>query len=170
MERINSLTKINAVPLIKFLGLLTIATFAPLLGLHSQWVTGPIVNMALILALFTIGIRSALLIALLPSTIALSVGLLPSVLAPMIPFIIISNVLLILVMDYFRNKNYGWGLFFGAGLKYLFLFITSNLVINLLLNHNLAAQVAVIMSWPQFFTALIGGLLAWGLLKFRFIK
>ena len=169
-----TLSKINIIYAVRFLILLTLATAAPLIGLHSQWLTGPIVNMALILAVYLLGIRGALLIGILPSTIALGTGLLPAILAPMIPFIIISNTLLILVIDYFRKftdnelkiKNYNIGLFFAAGIKYLFLFITSGIVINLLLKESLASKVSQLMSWPQFFTAIIGGILAWGALKF----
>ena len=90
-----TLQKVNISYAVNFLILLAAATGAPLIGIHSQWLTGPIVNMALILAVFIIGIRGALLIGILPSTIALGTGLLPTVLAPMIPFIIISNFLLI---------------------------------------------------------------------------
>lgn len=162
-------TKANATYLVKFLILLAVATGAPLLGFHSQWITGPIVNTALILSVFVVGVRGGLLIGMLPSTIALGTGLLPSVLAPMIPFIIISNCILVLVIDYVRRmeikNNYWLGLTLGAGLKYLFLWLTSGVVINLLLNQKLAIKVASMMSWPQFFTAMLGGILAFGVLK-----
>jgi hypothetical protein len=154
------------------------------------------------------------LIGLLPSTIALGIGLLPAVLAPMVPFIIISNVILVLVVSLivyperaervegsrryvipgltrnpeepfmdsrFRGNDiegresfthysllitrYFFGLLLAAGLKFLFLFLTSGIVIKLLLNQKLAPAVAQMMSWPQFFTALIGGVLAFGILK-----
>lgn len=165
MIQTTTLTKPNIAYALKFLALLTLASGAPLIGLHSQWLTGPIVNMALILAVFMIGVRGALLIGLLPSTIALSTGLLPAPLAPMIPFIVISNTLLILVVDKLKDTSFWAAIIFGAGLKYLFLFVTSSIVINLLLQQALAAKVAAIMSWPQFFTALIGGVMAWGMLK-----
>ena len=166
--------KINITYTVKFLILLTLATAAPLVGLHSQWLTGPIVNMALILAVYLLGIRGALLIGILPSTIALGSGLLPAILSPMIPFIIISNTLLILIIDYFIKftykrkliKKYSLGLFFAASIKYLFLFITSDIVISLLFKQSIATKVSQLMSWPQFFTAIIGGILAWGALKF----
>ncbi len=167
------LTKLNISYFAKFLVLLALATGAPLIGVHSQWITGPIVNMALILAVFLIGARGALLIGMLPSTIALGTGLLPAVLAPMVPFIIISNAILILAIDllgrdvacYISTKKYFLGLFLAAGLKYLFLFFTSSLVIDLLLNKSVAVKVAQMMSWPQFFTAMLGGILAWAVLK-----
>lgn len=198
------LDKINYRYFIKFLTLLALATGAPLLGFHSQWVTGPIVNAALILSVFLLDIRGAMLIGLLPSTIALSTGLLPATLASMVPFIIISNVIFVLVIDYFfchsesrvsemknpldsddmgfkgflrqtqdrplaslrtTSTKYWFGLILAAGLKFLFLFVTSGLVIKLLLNQKLTATVLQMMSWPQLFTAIIGGMLAFGILK-----
>jgi len=181
-----TLTKTNVTYLVKFLILLTIATGAPLLGFHSQWITGPIVNAVLILSVFVIGARGALLIGMLPSTIALGTGLLPAVLAPMIPFIIISNSILVLAIDVATRLrpfnpnnpttqldyggqapsiNYWIGLFCGSALKFLFLFFTSSIVIDLLLNKSIATKIAQVMSWPQFFTAMIGGILAFGVLK-----
>ena len=99
LTQTTTLTKINIIYLTKFVLLLVIATFAPAIGFHSQWITGPIVNAVLILSVFMVGARGALLIGMLPSTIALSTGLLSVVLAPMIPFIIISNSILILILS-----------------------------------------------------------------------
>jgi hypothetical protein len=205
MFKTTAFAKINVSYLAKFLLLLTLATGAPLIDIHSQWITGPIVNVALILSVFLIGVRGAVLIGLLPSTIGLGSGLLPAVLAPMIPFIIISNIILVLIIDLFfchsdrplwllgveeslsrsvsdrrrdsstsltlfaslgmTNIKYFIGLIMAAGLKFLFLFLTSGIVIRLLLNQKLAPAVAQMMSWPQFYTALIGGILAFGVLK-----
>jgi hypothetical protein len=173
MTKTAILTKPNVIYLTKFTLLLAIATFAPFIGFHSQWITGPLVNAALILSVFMIGARGTLLIGMLPSTIALSTGLLPAILAPMIPFIIISNSILILVIDFFYKKqlinkdniNYGIGLIVGAGLKALFLFLTSSVVIGLLVNKALAPKIAAMMSWPQMVTAVIGGVIVFGFLK-----
>jgi hypothetical protein len=165
---------LNITYFVKFLILLTLATAAPLLGFHSQWVTGPIVNAALILGVYMLGIRGAFFIGLLPSTIALGTGLLPAPLAPMVPFIIIANFILVLIIDWFKNelftngimiKNYSIAIICAAGLKYLFLWTTSSVVINLLLKQSLAGQVSLIMGYPQFFSALMGGVIAFGALK-----
>jgi len=177
-----TLQKVQITYLIKFFILLALATGAPALGFHSQWVTGPIVNAALILSVFLVGVRGALLVGMLPSTIALSTGLLPAVLAPMIPFIIIGNSVLVLTVDLLSGRDaiyrvsedainsvstirYFAALTVGAILKFLFLFITSSIVISLLIKQALAAQVAAMMSWPQLITALMGGVLAWIVLK-----
>jgi riboflavin transporter len=206
MSITTTLSKIQVGYLAKFILLLGLAIGAPILGIHSQWITGPIVNAALILSVFLVGVRGAVLIGLLPSTIALGVGLLPAPLAAMVPFIIISNIILVFVISFFRhsdrspssgeggveeslrysiserrsdsstsltlfaplgmtNIKYFIGLITAAVLKFLFLFLTSGIVIKLLLNQKLAPAVAQMMSWPQFYTALIGGALAFIILK-----
>ncbi|MFH1643956.1 MAG: iron hydrogenase [bacterium] len=118
------------------------------------------------LTLFLVGIRSALVLCLIPSLMALSGGLLPAVLAPVVPFIMLGNVILVLCIDWARNnlKNKTWGYWLGilsgAGLKFLFLFASINVISKLLIKQELAVKVAQMMSWPQFYTAVLGGIIA----------
>ncbi|MFC1656615.1 ECF transporter S component [Patescibacteria group bacterium] len=167
MEKIKGLAtpRINTKKLILFSALLGIATVAPMLLSHQQIVSGPIVNATLIISVILLGTESAILVGLVPSIIALSVGLLPAVLAPMIPFIMLSNAILVLLFGYLYKKNYWFALVFGSLVKFLFLYVTSSVVISLLIKTELASQVALIMSWPQFLTAVAGGFLAFGFLK-----
>jgi hypothetical protein len=55
----------------------------------------------------------------------------------------------------------------GSVLKFVFLYSTSAVVINLLLQKGVAAQVSLMMSWPQLLTALIGGCLAYIFIKWN---
>lgn len=151
---------------------MTLAEFAALLGLaaflplfHQQWLTGPMVNAILFIAVVLIGLKNAMLLALLPSPIALSAGLLPPLLAPMIPFIMISNVIMVIAFDRFWQKDFWSGVVVGSVLKFLFLWSTSTMVINLVVKKELAPAIANMMSWPQLVTALIGGLIAYIFLK-----
>lgn len=154
--------------------ILAIGKFAILLGLsvsaplfNIQLITGPMVNALLFIATILIGPYSAIIIGALPSAFALSVGLLPVVLAPMIPFVIISNAILVLFFHYFQKKNYWLGVFTASILKYIFLFIVSQILINLLIKGGSVARVVVVMmSWPQLATALLGGFIAYLFLKF----
>ena len=157
------LNKTKTITTIQFATLLGIATIAPLF--HQQWLTGPMVNAMFLIAVALLGTQTAIMLALLPSTIALAVGLLPAILAPMVPFIIISNTIFILGFDSFRSKNYWFGVIVGSVLKFVFLWSTSFVVINLLLKKELAAQVSAMMSWPQLITALIGGVIAYIFLR-----
>lgn len=149
--------------LVQFAVLLGIVTIAPLIG--QQAITGPIVNAMLFIAVLVLGTQNAILVGLVPSLIALSFGLLPAVLAPMIPFIMMGNAILILVFGFLKKRNYWLGVISASVLKFLFLFGTSSIVINLLLKKEIASKVAIMMSWPQLFTALAGGVIAYLFLK-----
>ena len=149
--------------LAQFALLTGIATLAPLF--QYQAITGPIVNATLFISTILLGIQAGILVGLAPSLIALSVGLLPATLAPMIPFIMAGNTILVIIFNYLREKNY-WLAVMGASLlKFIFLFSTSSIVINLLLKKEIASKVAIMMSWPQLLTALAGGLITYCFLK-----
>ncbi len=146
-----------------FVALLSIASILPLF--HNQIITGPLVNAVLFLAVILAGTQNAILIGLIPSIIAISTGLLPSALSPTVPFIMISNTLLVLSFSYFKDKNYWLGVVLSSFLKFFFLFATSSIVINLLVKKELSSKVASMLSLPQLITALAGGFLAFIFLK-----
>ena len=167
MEKIKTaiLDKEKTLTAVKFMAILGLSVLAPLFKI--QMVTGPMVNALLFIATVMLGPSSAMLIGILPSVFSLSVGLLPFVLAPMIPFIIISNAILILTFNYFQQKNYWLGVVVASVFKYVFLIVTSQTIVNLFLKGMpLAKAVALMMSWPQLMTALIGGVVAYLFLKF----
>ena len=163
MNKTKTLTLRKEIILVQFAALTGVAVVAPLLG--SQFVSGSIVNAVLFTTVILLGWRSAVLMATIPSLIALSVGLLPLVLAPMVPFIITANIILVSVYNFSLKKNYWLRVILASFLKFVFLFFTSSIVINLFLTEKVAAKVAIMMSWPQFVTALIGGLLAYFFFK-----
>jgi len=143
-----------------FLG---IVVFAPLL--NNQFITGPIVNAVLFLSTVYLGAGAGILISFLPSLFALSVGLLPVPLLPMIPYIILANAALVLSFDYLRDKSFGLAVVSASFLKFLLLFASSSYIINFFIKGSLPAKIAVMMSWPQLITALIGGLIAFFVIK-----
>jgi len=169
-QNFKSLTAVNVKALTSFVMLSGIAIFLPFF-IHLQWITGPIVNAILIITLFLVGIRSAMVLAFVPSLMALSGGLLPAVLAPAVPFIMISNIIFILTVDYIyhnfkdENKGYWLGIVVGAGLKFIFLILSVNFIAKLLIKQELVVKVAQMMSWSQFATAVLGGMIAWAILK-----
>ena len=163
-EKINTLVNTRSVA--NFLVLAGVAIIVPCF-IHAQWITGPMINTVLILILFLVGLRSSLVICLVPSLIALSSGLLPVVLAPVVPFIMISNVIFILTIDWFYTninkdiKSYWMGLIVGSIFKFLFLFLSVKIISGLLIKQQLIMKVTEMMSWPQLFTAITGGFIAW---------
>lgn len=164
------LGRINVQILTQFVGLVGVVMFMPFI-IHIQWLTGPIVNAIFILVLFIVGVRAALVVALVPSLMALSSGLLPVVLAPTLPFIMIGNVIYILTINWIYNnsklmsRGYWRGIIVGSVLKFVFLLFSVNLIVNLLTKKELAVKVAQMMSWSQLVTALAGGMIAWAVLK-----
>lgn len=164
------LAELNIKTLTSFLALAGAAIMLPFF-IHAQWLTGPIINAIFVLALFLVGIRSALVICLIPSLIALSGGLLPAILAPVVPFIMIGNIIFVLTVDWFHNKSkdsnkgYWLGVILGAALKFTWLFLSVSFISHLLVKQELAVKVAQMMSWPQFATAVMGGMIAWVVLK-----
>lgn len=151
---------------ILMLGLLIcIAVAAPLL-FKQQFIAGTIVNASLIVGVYLLGSRDGLLIGLIPSSFALATGLLPVALAPMIPFIIVGNAILVLTFAYLSKFNFWAGIIIGGVLKFAFLYTMSTVVIGLLVNQQIASAVAQMMSWLQLVTALCGGILAFGIISF----
>ncbi|MFA5076092.1 MAG: iron hydrogenase [Patescibacteria group bacterium] len=158
------LSKAQGLVATKFIALLGVATFLPMF-IHSQWLTGPIVNAILFLAVAIVGVREALLIALVPSSVALAYGLLPTPLAPMVPFIMMSNALLIWIFDILRSRNYWLAVVVASVAKFVWLYAIVHLLMKSLLSAKLLESVAVLMSWPQLFSALLGGAIAWVVLR-----
>lgn len=149
--------------LICFLTLTGIAFLAPMIG--RQEITGPIINAVLFISTFLLGIRAAVFIAVMPSLIAFSFFLSP-VFAPIIPFIMIGNIILIISFSYFKDKNFWLGIVVASFLKFAFLFFSSFSVASVMLKGEMAQKIVTIMSWPQLFTALLGGVISYVFLKY----
>jgi len=161
--------KINAKQLMWIIVLGGVASFLPFV-LQNQFITGTVVNAVFVLSLFMFGFRSTIFIALAPSLMALSGGLLPVVLAPIVPFIMVSNIIFIFSISIFQKydlslgKQYWQGVIIGAFLKFLFLFFSVNFIFGILIKQDLVAKVSQMMSWMQFVTAVLGGVIAWSIL------
>jgi hypothetical protein len=163
--KIRELEKIDWQRIYWFVGLTAIVGIVPYY-IHNQFITGPLVNAALIIGVVTLGTSPAITIGLVPSVVALSSGLLPITLAPMVPFIMISNAILVLIFAGLRKINFWTGIGAAALIKYLFLYITSSVVVGLITQQPIAEKAsAMMMSWPQLATALVGGVIAWGVLR-----
>lgn len=166
-----TIEKVDLKWLARFLAFAGMATFLPFF-IHLPWITGPIINAILILVLLLCGLRSAILVACLPSLMALSGGLLPVVLAPAVPYIIISNIIFIFSIDWFYKRaksdfqGYWQGVFIGAGLKFVWLFLSISLVAQFFIATPVMAIIRQMFSWSQFVTAVAGGVIAWLVLKF----
>ena len=148
---------------LKFAVLLGISVAAPLI--HFQAVTGTIVNAVLIMAVVMLGRRDAMFLGIFPSVVSIVFGILPLAVSPLIPFIIISNIILVVAFSFIQRENYWKGVVSGSVLKFVFLF-SSAMIIAKFFGGNYFSKIALSMfSWQQLLTALAGGVVAYGALR-----
>jgi hypothetical protein len=143
--------------------------------LLQQFFTGSLVNLILITAAGSIGLKSGATLSVVSPILALLFGLLK---APMmIPVVAIGNLIVVLITWWFfrtaQNKNSKnqmlfiviSGVVLGAILKCAFLwFATAKIITPILVSKSAAPELIKLlnasMSWPQAIAALIGGILA----------
>ncbi|HHV82451.1 MAG TPA: ECF transporter S component [Tepidanaerobacter syntrophicus] len=139
--------------------LLAITLAFQMLG-FPQMVTGPAVNAMLLISGTYVGIIGAVIIGMLTPLIAFVRGILAPPLAPMIPFIMVGNAVLIIAYVISRaklGKGYAGsavGLIIGAIIKFLILSSAVRFIVSV------PPPVAKAMQIPQLYTALLGGVIA----------
>lgn len=131
----------------------------------NQFISGPIVNAVLFIVTVMLGLRSGILLCFIPSLIALGAGLLPPIFAPFVPFIMLSNIIMVALFHNLRLKNYWLGAGAGSVAKFVFLFAASQIMFNLVLHKALAQNAALMMSWNQLYSAALGAVIAFVFLK-----
>jgi len=139
-----------------------LAVAAPYFG--HQLITGSIVNALLFASVAVMGLESAFLLCLVPSLISIYMGLLPITLAPMVPFIMTGNALLVLTFSKLGKKNFWLGAGSAAVVKFIFIWSVGMLLANSVL-HGISNAVFMMISWPQLATAIIGAVIAFTFLK-----
>lgn len=147
--------------------LLSMAIVFQLLGRNfaslSQYVTGPGVNAVLFLSTFLCGIPYGIAVGALTPSLALLFGILPSPLAPFIPFIMISNILLVIVFGVLKDKKiYGkyLGVVISSFVKFGFTYLAASKLVEVLSLKVPLKILISMMSLPILITALIGGFIA----------
>ncbi len=135
-------------------------TIAPLL--QNQLATGILVNALLFTAVQLMGLRSAIFVGLFPSLVALAVGFLPLSFGCMIPFIILSNALLVVLFHFLKGKPYAGSVILCSVAKFLFLFLPAALFAKTLFSQEVEMQLLALFGGMQLLTALMGGALSKG--------
>lgn len=144
------------------------ATLAPLL--HSQLVTGTIVNAALFAAVMLAGFRAAAAVALIPSLVALAAGTLPLIMAPMIPYIMASNILLAGIFAQLLKTNYWLAAIVAGAAKFALLVGSASVILGAVTHGKLSLALVSMMGWPQLITALLGAAAVYIALERKLIK
>lgn len=125
----------------------------------STFVIGSLVNACLLVAVETVGIRSALLIAIIAPVIAYFQQLLP------LPIFIIpvalGNAIYTGVFSIGKRWNSWLRIGVAASSKTVFMYATFSWLLTLIaIPVKLATGLMLVMSWPQLVTGVVGGILA----------
>lgn len=143
--------------------LTVVAVLAPLL--HSQLATGTIVNAVLFIAAAAIGFYWSAAVAVIPSLIALSAGTLPALYAPMVPFIMLSNIVLCGVFVLLKKYGYWPAALSACVIKFSFLVITAQILLSNNFLKLTVPALASMMGWPQLVTALLGSVVSYAIIR-----
>lgn len=157
------------------LALLIALTIIVQIGGFPQPITGPLVNALLFISTHLLGLVSGLALGTLTPAVAVIRGQLPPPLAPMIPFIVVGNSLLVTVyymisqkMKFIIQNNKPpskrieiyIAMICAATIKYMLLSLAIKAVLPIIISKELPDKLVLAMTTPQLFTALIGGAIA----------
>ncbi|HBM76343.1 MAG TPA: hypothetical protein DD429_12440 [Clostridiaceae bacterium] len=168
MENISNVKKLTRAGMMVAFAFIIIFIGSRLEGAaFNQLVVGPLVNTVIIISLLTTDLKYGILVSLLTPVIALITGQFPSLGAPFVPFIMIGNSILTLSIwvceRYIRKYGLYVGIVIGAILKALMLSVSIKYLVALFkigIPKPLVAKLSIMMSYPQFYTAIIGGVIA----------
>ena len=134
----------------------------------NQFVTGPLVNLILIVAVSLCGLKTGLTVAVISHVFAKLIGIGPF--WALVPFIALGNITLVLVWHYIGNREFKYEIIkitgtilIAAFLKFIVVYLGAvKIAVPFLLElpEAAAAAVSATFSVTQFFTASIGGLIA----------
>ena len=144
----------NKIKFITRTGILLAVALVVQMGGFPQPITGPLINTVLYLAALLVGSWGGIIIGVCTPVIAFMRGILPAPLGPMIPFIALGNGVLVVVFSLLKGKNKIFGIIIASLAKYLILFTAVSFIVDV------PDKIAQIMSLPQLFTALSGGVIA----------
>jgi len=144
--------------------LLTIALLFQFIRL-GQFVTGPAINAALLIATVLLGPWGGVGIGALTPVTAFFAGVLKPVLAPAIPFIVLGNASLCLVFGFGRRANSYLAVVVAAVVKFAVMSAGVHYLVPILFGTELPPGATVALTWPQLLTALAGAILAFLVLE-----
>lgn len=136
--------------------ILALAVAVQMLRLPQPF-TGPAVNTLLFLATGIVGPISAILIGLLTPLFAFIFGIMA--LPPLIPVIMAGNATLAIVFALLLKRPY-LGVIIAALAKFAVMAVSVQYILPVLLKITLKATLVQAFTYPQLYTALVGGAVA----------
>lgn len=176
MENINNVKKLTRASMMAAIAFVIIFIGARLgSATYNQLFVGPLVNAIILTALLITDLKYGVLVSLLTPIIAAITG--QFTLVPFMPFIMVGNAILALSFGIFNKKlnKYGSyvGILVGSVLKTLFLFLSAKYLVQLFklnIPEKAIPKLVAAMSMNQFYTAIVGGIIALLVYKFVYLK
>ncbi|TCT12980.1 hypothetical protein EDC18_11054 [Natranaerovirga pectinivora] len=116
-----------------------------------QYIVGPAVNGILVFSVMFLGLKYAVIISLFSPFLAHLFGIMRILLV--VPFIAASNMVYVIIFQYTYKINKYISIFLAAFIKFLVLYLAVNYFLEV------PATVKMALGTPQFYTAIIGGLI-----------
>lgn len=134
------------------------------LGSNSNFIVGPLVNACLLITAGLVGLFGASFIAIAAPFGALLTG--AAVPLPFTPFISLGNLVLVVLFYLIKKKSFTIGVIAGSVVKFATLYAAIVVFTNMV--KIPPAKVAALLftfGWPQLVTALVGGIIAFIVIK-----
>ncbi len=125
----------------------------------GQLITGSGINAVLILAAQVCGLPWAMAIGFTTPFMAVVLGVQPSAMIIVVPFIIVSNILYATIYSLLKGRSRIIGVIAAAFAKFGLLYSAVNLFLTV------QPPIKAALSFPQLLTALIGGTIALAVIK-----
>lgn len=134
-------------------------------SLHlPTFITGPVINAVLIVAVVYPGLPGSIIIGCITPLMALTMGIVHPIAAPLVPVIMAANATLGITFYLLRKRNDYLALVGAAAAKFFVFYLFINYLIGIL-GIKLPAPVLAAFQLPQLFTAIVGGFAALGVIK-----
>lgn len=138
--------------------------FITLPGLGSTLVIGSLVNASLAVSSVVVGLWGGIIISIIAPIIAFMQQHIAFVW--MVPIVAAGNLVLVVIYSRFYQKNKWMAIGLSSLIKAVALYLLVKAAINIVMAPEQAAKTLSLMfSWPQFITAVVGGVLASFVLK-----
>ena len=168
MNNINYVKKLTRASMLLVFAFIIIFTGSRIGGaVFNSFVVGPLVNAVILITVMITDIKFGALVGFSTPILAALTGQLAAPMVPFVPFVMAGNITLAVVFGILNKyvKTYGsyFGIAAGAILKTLVLVFSAKYLIsifNLNIPKPIVSKLVILMSYPQLYSAIAGGILA----------
>ncbi|KPU43606.1 hypothetical protein OXPF_30470 [Oxobacter pfennigii] len=168
MEKVNNVKKLTRASMLLLFALIITFTGARFGGAtFNSFFVGPLINAVILTAVLVTDIKFGVLVAAATPVLAALTGQLAAPMVPFAPFVMAANIICAVAFGICIKINEAYGKYIGiaagAILKTAFLMIAVKYLISafsLNMPQPVMTKLISVMSYPQFFTAVAGGIIA----------